>query len=71
MDLKFAEFMVAAKPTVNNFSKTPLDELPLTMSYTPMQCIGSVYNEQEALMRGTLFPELDKPFRGRFTGGKR
>jgi hypothetical protein len=70
-DLKFAEFVGMPKLTDNKFGKIPLDELPLTMSYVPMQCIGSVYAEDEALMRGTLFPELDKPFKGKFTGGRK
>ncbi|MBE6798791.1 MAG: spore coat associated protein CotJA [Ruminococcaceae bacterium] len=38
------------------------------MSYTPMQRFNESYNWHEALLRGTLFPELDKPFYGKFTG---
>lgn len=69
-DLKFSEF--AKKPCgKNTFGRTPLDELPLTMTYTPMQTIGEIYSEQDALIKGTLFPELDKPFKGKFTEARR
>ncbi len=53
------------------FSDVPLDKLPLAMAYVPMQKFGEVYSEEDALERGTLFPELDKPFKGKFTGVKR
>ena len=53
------------------FSDTPLDKLPLTMSYTPFQEMDNTYNYDDALMKGTLFPELDKPFYGKFTGEKK
>ena len=49
----------------NKFDDTQLKNLPLTMAYVPFQrCIDS-YAEDEALKRGTLYPELDKPFYGR------
>ena len=71
-DIKFKDFVMPEKPSkYNNFSKTPLDELPLTMSYTPMQKIGVLYEEAEGLCRGTIFPELDKPFYGKFTGASK
>lgn len=69
-DLKFKDFVIGIKPD-NSFSKTPLDELPLTMSYVPMQKIGVLYSEEEGLCRGTIFPELDKPFYGKFTGAEK
>ena len=73
-ELKFKEFFNVEKPVEahpkTKFSDTPLDRLPLAMSYVPMQSFGEVYDEHEALKRGTLFPELDKPFYGKFTGGK-
>lgn len=69
-DLKFKDFIV--KPSHDNdFSMTPLDKLPLAMSYTPMQKIGVLYGEEEGLCRGTIFPELDKPFYGKFTGAEK
>lgn len=33
----------------------------LAMVYAPMQCFRMLYNHSDALMRGTLFEELDKP----------
>ena len=70
-DLKFSEFYPPEKP-INKlkFSDVPLDTLPLAMAYVPTQKLGEVYSENDALERGTLFPELDKPFRGKFTGGR-
>ena len=35
------------------------------MVFIEMQPFGKMYNEAEALCRGTLFPALDKPFTGR------
>ena len=35
------------------------------MVFIDMQPFGRMYNEAEALCRGTLFPALDKPFTGR------
>lgn len=48
-------------------SKTPpLPENPaVTMAYVPMQESAKVYDEEEALSKGTLFPVLDKPFYGK------
>ncbi len=70
-DLKFKDFIIGKDVSdKNDFSETPLDKLPLTMSYTPMQKIGMIYEEAEGLCRGTIFPELDKPFYGKFTGAK-
>lgn len=37
----------------------------LAMAYVPMQKICEVYDVETALMNGTLFPELDKPFLGK------
>ena len=48
----------------NRFGTTPLDMLPLAMAYVPMQKYNSAYEQSEALMNGTLFPELNKPFEG-------
>ena len=33
----------------------------LAMVYSPMQCFRMLYPHDKALMRGTLFEELDKP----------
>ena len=37
---------------------------PLAMAYVPYQQWGETYGDDEALSRGTLFPELDLPFSG-------
>lgn len=49
----------------DRFSDIMLRNLPLTMAYVPFQQIEDVYNCDEALKSGTLFPNLDKPFLGR------
>ena len=41
---------------------------PLAMAYVPFQQWGETYDDDKALSRGTLFPELDLPFSG---GGDR
>ncbi len=46
------------------FNDTELKDLPLTMAYVPFQRSIDSYEEEQALMRGTLFPDLDKPFYG-------
>ena len=38
--------------------------LALAMAYVPMQCLKNAYSLETALLSGTLFPELDKPFTG-------
>lgn len=48
------------------------DSSPLAMAYVPWQQWNSTYDLDRALMAGTIFPELDKPFRGvREKGGCR
>jgi hypothetical protein len=38
------------------------------MAYVPWQQFTSTYEPQKALMVGTIFPELDKPFTGKSGG---
>ncbi len=49
-----------------NMRYTGLPALPsnaaVTMAYVPFQIDTTMYTEAEALMQGTLFPDLDKPF---------
>lgn len=40
---------------------TCLTSLPLAYSYTPLQQIDTVYDNETALSKGTIFPELYKP----------
>ena len=58
-------YMAAQQGNQSRFAKVPLDELPLTMAYVPMQKFGNVYESDNALAKGTLFPDLDKPFEGK------
>lgn len=47
-----------------DFDNIPLGKLPLAMSYVPFQKWQTTYSLEKALKRGTLFPELDLPFKG-------
>ncbi len=40
------------------------DEQVLAMAYVPRQKFREIYECDKALMRGTIYCELDKPFRG-------
>ena len=37
-------------------------DLPLAMAWFEDQKYGTTYNPEDALRRGTLFPDLDKPW---------
>ena len=41
-----------------------VDTCPLAMAYVPMQRWKNTYEPAEGWHRGTIFPELDKPFLG-------
>lgn len=41
----------------------------LAMIYSPKQIWQNIYNEEDALTRGTIFADLDKPFCGSTCGG--
>lgn len=47
----------------------PVSKLPanpvVTMAYVPFQENAEQYDSEKALMRGTAFPALDKPFLGK------
>lgn len=38
-----------------------LEGVQLAMVYSPVQPFQALYSPEEALMRGTVFAELDKP----------
>lgn len=38
--------------------------MPLAMAYIPWQMWRKIYEAEKALCQGTIFEELDKPFRG-------
>lgn len=46
---------------ISIFTNQPVS---LAMAYVPMQTWGRTYEPAVGLMRGTIFPELDKPFLG-------
>lgn len=43
----------------------PLSGMPLAMGYVPWQHLSTIYEPDQALREGTMFPELRKPFGGR------
>ncbi len=52
--------MIPMNDTMSTQSPT-LDGLQLAMVYTPVQHFQRLYSPEDALKRGTLFEELDKP----------
>ena len=71
-ELKYKGFyMPESEQLQRKFDDTSLKDLPLTMAYVPFQDFDKVYCEADALMYGTLFPELNKPFYGKFTGERK
>ena len=70
---KYGFEMYASKPEKLNagmgMSRTP-DFMPknpvLAMAYVPMQQQGEMYEPEAGLQAGTIFPDLDKPFYGRW-----
>lgn len=40
------------------------EHMPVAMAYVPWQEWRKRYGEEQGLQRGTIFEELDKPFRG-------
>ena len=48
----------------NNLNSMILNNLPLAMSYVPFQNWNKTYDLAIGLERGTIFPDLDLPFKG-------
>ena len=42
-----------------------LSQLPIAMAYVPMQKWKDIYKTDIALARGTIFAQLDLPFKGK------
>lgn len=40
-------------------------DMVVAMAYVPWQFFGELYEPDKALMYGTVFPELNKPFYGK------
>ncbi len=53
-----------AAPSTRPGKELCMDTFPLAMAYVPMQQFQSMYELDEALQNGTVFPELNKPFMG-------
>lgn len=58
-----------SSPAMRSGSDWSMDNFALAMAYVPMQHFKNVYELDEALSVGTIFPELNKPFMG-FNGWK-
>ena len=43
-------------------SSCNIDQFPVAMAYVPWQHWQQVYPVDKAINRGTIFPDLDKPF---------
>lgn len=59
---------IANRPSMPNSCpghSDPLAGMPIAMAYVPWQCFHDVYEPDKALMYGTIFPELNKPFYGK------
>ena len=52
--------------TTSGYIRKP--EYRVAMAYVPWQSFHTIYDFREGLSRGTIFPELDKPFCGRRGG---
>ena len=52
---------------LNDTEKRPAlpKDASVTMAYIPLQETLESYSEKEALQNGTLYPQLDKIFKGR------
>ena len=47
------------------------NDTTVTMAYVPYQNAGKLYSPEHAIQQGTLFPELNKPFKAyKGYGGK-
>ncbi|MBS6758844.1 spore coat associated protein CotJA [Hungatella hathewayi] len=51
-------------PMNQGFMNSPcnMDQFPVAMAYVPWQRWQQVYPVDKAINRGTIFPDLDKPF---------
>lgn len=55
------------RPTPSGYGNVPYkhkDDFVVGMAYVPWQTWGNVYEPCKGFSRGTIFPELDKPFEG-------
>jgi len=68
---KGAIFLTSQKDGSMPTGRTPLPEVTVPgMAYVPFQqCTEILHSPERALESGTLFPVLDKPFRGAGVSG--
>lgn len=57
-------FMCRGVQSTNTNNKPDINDMPIGMAYVPRQKWQDIYEKDKAIMRGTLFAELDKPFKG-------
>lgn len=50
--------------TVANMRKDSLEDMPLAMAYVPWQRWQNIYDAEKGFCNGTIFQELNLPFRG-------
>ena len=48
----------------NKAENDEMNGMPFAMAYVPWQEWKNLYTCEQALQRGTIFAELDKPFKG-------
>ena len=60
-----AEFHQDACDTCIKRRKDPLSQFPLAMAYVPWQSWRHIYEAGKGFHRGTIFEELDLPFKGK------
>ena len=63
MPIKFGNAHSSCCETISKDTQD-FNNFPLAMSYVPFQKWSTTYPLEKALMRGTLFPDLDLPFKG-------
>lgn len=50
-----------APPQPTGVAELPCEGQVVAMAYVPWQMLETVYEAEEGYVRGTMFPELDKP----------
>lgn len=51
---------------MSDYSFENFERFPVAMAYVPWQHLTRLFDDlEEAYCKGTIFPELDKPFTGR------
>ncbi len=64
----YREYSVPGRSASLRTEHSRSGDFPVAMAYVPWQRWGKTYPLEEALSRGTLFPELYKPLAS-FSGG--